>query len=520
MKRFQSPETVIFHLALGLWLVILILFVLRQANPLQVFPSLDSGYYLYTGQQVLQGKIPYQDLWESKPPGIFYVNALALMVGRGTRWGVWALEFITLAFSAFYAWRLMRQKYGVAPALFGSLAWLLALQGVLDGGNLTEEYSLAFNFFSLWAFFQAIEHPAQRRWPAWVGCCFAASFLFRANNTGAQVAIVLAWVIAAIQTHNVSLLRHQLLHSGVAVVTVLSLAAGFLASQGILGQAIDAALVFNFALTGGTRDLAGGFANGVLYIGIPAGFALLGYLALVFYRPAWRDSWSLWLLLNFPLEIWLSSLSGRGYHHYYILWIPVLAFLAAWLFSRLTDLSGLGERQRLPALAFILFLTLAFFARTALPEYQQAATRLFFEREKGVELDHPVAAYLRQNTAPEEKVLVWGARLVFNYLSRRETPSAVLFYPLLVQSPISDQLAGRFWVDLKAHPPAVIVDTSSVNQDLLPSLDPLLRRQQLKSGQLWPTLPANIADFYRFVETGYHIETTLDQYVIYRRNQP
>ncbi len=44
-------------------------------------------------------------------------------------------------------------------------------------------------------------------------------------------------------------------------------------------------------------------------------------------------------------------------------------------------------------------------------EYQQTFQRLAFGRQQGIEIDHPVAAYLRQHTRPQDTVLVWGARL-------------------------------------------------------------------------------------------------------------
>lgn len=519
MSLLRRLEPALFYLGLALWLALLILGVLQQTNPLQVFPSLDSGYYLYTGQQILQGKIPYQDLWESKPPGIFYANALALWLGRGTRWGVWLLECAVLAASAWLCWQVLRRQYGIAPALMGSLAWLWGLQGVIDGGNLTEEYSLLFSFLALWAFLNALQTPTRLTWPFLVGLCFAASFLFRANNTGIQVAMVLAWVVSGLLEGDFPLLLRRLAASGLAVILLLGLVSVFLARQGILGQAIEAALLFNFALTGGPRDILGAFATGVSYLGIPAGFAALGFLLLVVSPSRFRNPWNLLLAFCFPIEIWLSSLSGRGYHHYFIPWVPTLALLSAWLFSHLTDLNVLLERRRAWAILVLVVLT-ALFLRPIWPEYEQSARRILFEREKGIELDHPVAAYLRKNTEPNDAVLVWGARLAFNYLSRRENPSSVLFYPLLVASPISDKLAQRFLTDVTTRPPALIVDTSAVNQDLLPSLNPSIRREQEKSGQLWPSLPKNVRDFYAFVESYYHQETSLNDYTLYRINQP
>ena len=43
----------------------------------------DSGVFIYTGKQVLDGKIPYLDVWDHKGPLLYYINAFGLLLGRG-----------------------------------------------------------------------------------------------------------------------------------------------------------------------------------------------------------------------------------------------------------------------------------------------------------------------------------------------------------------------------------------------------------------------------------------------------
>lgn len=515
LRRFQQilpvllVVLVVFVLALG---------VLAQANPLRNFPSLDSGYYLYIGQQILQGKIPYLDLWESKPPGIFYINALGLWLGRGTRWGVWLLELAVVLASAGLGFFGLRRQYGFAPALFGTLAWLWGIQGVLQGGNLTEEYSLPFNFAAILFFSLAIQSPRKRLYPFLIGISFGLSFLLRANNTGVQLALGLVWAADALLQREIRPLAFRLLWSGLGALLVLGLMGIFLLWQGSLREMLDAALIFNFYLSGGQKNLLSGLAAGFVFIGIPAGFALLGYLLAASLAPQ-RNPWNLFLLILFPLEALLSGLSGRGYPHYYITWMPALALLSAHLLSQLPGLCKLFDARRAWA-AFGLLVACAALLVTPLTEMASSLRQVATDRQLGIEIDDPVAAYLRRTTSPDDSVLVWGGRLAYNYLSRRESPSSVLFYPLLVDSPISTRLSERFLNEITANPPLLIVDTHAVNQDLLPALNPEIRRSQEQTGKLWKTLPANIGLFYDFVSQNYQPETTVSGSVIYRRNIP
>ncbi len=508
-----------FTLLLALLLALAVLGVLRQANPLFNFPSLDNGYYLYIGQQIVAGKTPYVDMWESKPPGIFYVNALGLWLARGSRWGVWALELIALFGAAVISYLTLRKIYAFLPALFGTLVWLWGLSPVLQGGNLTEEYSLPFNFLAVLCFWLALQQPNRRWSPLVIGFTFAASFTFRANNTGVQMALVLTWLISALLQKDLRTMFHRLLWSGLGVLIGLALVSLPFLFNGTLDDMLNAALFYNFAITKAAPDLLGTFRSGLVRIGIPAGFGLLGYLLLALQVIEKRrlDPWLLFLLLLWPLETALSGLSGRGYDHYLIPWMVTLGMLSAALADSLfSTLNRYTEQKTLPAVAVLLFLGVLL-SLHGLSEYRQTVQRLAFERQKGIEIDHPVAAYLRKHSQPADTVLVWGARLAFNVLARRETPSSYLFYPLLMDVPFSKQMADQFYIDLTTKKPLLIVDTALINQDLVPSLNPAIRREQFKSGKLWPTLPENINTVLDFIDQNYELTETIQGYPIYRR---
>ncbi|MCX6069001.1 MAG: hypothetical protein NT121_25185 [Chloroflexi bacterium] len=78
--------------ALELLLLLAIVFaVLLPFSPVnsQSVPSRDSGVFLYTGWRVLHGEIPYLQLWDHKPPVIYYLDALGLLLTPESIWGIW-----------------------------------------------------------------------------------------------------------------------------------------------------------------------------------------------------------------------------------------------------------------------------------------------------------------------------------------------------------------------------------------------------------------------------------------------
>ena len=64
--------------------------VLFPSNPDNMtLPSRDSGVFLYVGWRLLKGDIPYRDVWDHKPPLIYFVDALGLLLSPQSLVGVW-----------------------------------------------------------------------------------------------------------------------------------------------------------------------------------------------------------------------------------------------------------------------------------------------------------------------------------------------------------------------------------------------------------------------------------------------
>ena len=85
----QASTEIIFKV----FIVLLIFAILLPESPLfKPYLERDSGVFHYIGWLITQGKIPYRDVWDHKPPVIFFINALGLLLAGGSRWGVWGLE--------------------------------------------------------------------------------------------------------------------------------------------------------------------------------------------------------------------------------------------------------------------------------------------------------------------------------------------------------------------------------------------------------------------------------------------
>lgn len=136
-----APGERSWHVALAL-LVIAVLIRMRDfGNPII---HVDEQYYLLVGDHLLHGGLPYIDLWDRKPVGLFLIfAAIRLLPGDG----ILAYQLVATLFAAATAWLVMRggvklgaSKAGALAAAIGYLLWLSLLSG--RGGQSPVFYNL------------------------------------------------------------------------------------------------------------------------------------------------------------------------------------------------------------------------------------------------------------------------------------------------------------------------------------------------------------------------------------------
>ncbi|HMN62847.1 MAG TPA: glycosyltransferase family 39 protein [Anaerolinea sp.] len=135
----------------ALSLVGLAFYALAPAAPsLTQIPNIDYSIFQYVGERIREGQLPYRDVFDHKPPLIFYLDALGLTLGGGSRWGIWALQLIAVGSAGLLGYAALKRVFGRFPAWLAAAGFLLNLVFVHEGGNLTEEFALPFQFAAVY----------------------------------------------------------------------------------------------------------------------------------------------------------------------------------------------------------------------------------------------------------------------------------------------------------------------------------------------------------------------------------
>jgi hypothetical protein len=512
--KINLQKTILF----GVLFAILALIVLTQANPGTNLPNRDYGFYSYIGKLIIKGKLPYLDVWESKPPAIFYLNALALRLGRGFRWGIWFIEFVFLFSAITASFFLMKKLWGTAPALFGIFVWLWGLDFTLQGGNYTEEFPLVFHFFTLIIFLQQTRDSHYRILDFALGLLFSLSFLFRPNNAIIEAIAILVYGIYLLLKRDGKRLVVSVSLVSLGILVPLAITSAYFAYHGLFQAMLDASIFYNFAYSSAERSASSPLIVGFKFLNVAAWIGLIGFLIAII---RFKDHLKYQLLPFFIVLIvgtfamvYLSDPAKRNYGHYFMNWLPLIAVFSAYaystiqekVFSRLTNWSD----------SFYAILSLAcgilFFVLSGrLSEYGIGIDRFFSSSDR--ELRSPVSIYVENHTNPGDYVLFWSTHPGENLMSHRDAPHAALYYPMMVKSKISDQLNKDFFEEIKRNKPVLIVDMGRLT---IPSLDPVEREKQ-KLYRLYPPFPPdNLDDVLNYISENYYLDAIVKKLPVYR----
>ena len=499
--------------------IVLALAVLTQTSPGIETPNRDYGFYAYIGKQIAKGYLPYRDVWESKPPAIFYLNAFALRLGRGSRWGIWLVEFVFLFSAIAASYHLLKKLWGLPPAVFGIFTWLWGMDFTLQGGNYTEEYPLAIHFLTLILLLSLIRTPKHRLFNLTLGLLFSISFLFRPNNAVVEIVSILVLGASLLWKRDFKSFFIAVSWVTLGIAIPLAITSAYFAHHGLFQAMLEASILYNLAYSQAERSATSPLTVGFEYLNLAAWIGLTGYLLILARIKDILKSPHLplfiVLLIGTPAAVFLSDPAKRNYGHYFMNWLPFIGALSAyalhWLLQVARYKLHVPRYSHLvtPVSLLIAFLFFILSGRASLN--YKAFDRLLTSAER--ELRSPISIYVENHTNPGEYVLFWATHPGENLMSHRDAPYSTLFYPNLVDSEIADRLDADFLEDIQRNRPILIVDMGRLT---IPSLDPAKREEQKAAG-VYPTNPPdNLDEVLKFIEDNYYLEAVIKDKPVYR----
>lgn len=188
-------------------LVIAALFlgVCSKSSPLYPMNDwVDVHCFFTMGRSILDGLVPYRDLYEQKGPVLYFLYSLAALVSSDSFIGVFLLEIVTFGLFLYFCGRLARIYLGRSVLVYVIVAVLAALIPVspaFSHGSSCEETCLFMLAYSLYSVGLALhENRPLTFWEAfWNGVCAAAVLYIKFTILGFYMGLalfVLVWYIS------------------------------------------------------------------------------------------------------------------------------------------------------------------------------------------------------------------------------------------------------------------------------------------------------------------------------------
>jgi hypothetical protein len=430
----------------------------------------DEGEYAYAGQLILQGVPPYVLAYNMKFPGTYYMYSVLMLVFGQTAWGIHVGLLCVSTVSTALLFALGRRVAGVwvaaaAASLFAIFTVDRWLMGVFAHAT---HFVVLFALAGLWQLDRALESRSARSFVI-AGVSFGLAILMK--QPGAAFFVL---AIALIVWHDRRAAGRPL-REAVRPIALLT-AGGALPFAALL-----AVLWWNGALGKfwfWTFEYARAYAT---QTPLSAATAMLAYALKIVGQAAW-PFWVLagagFLLLRLvawpkKTRVWLTALALvstlailPGYvfrQHYFLLVAPAAALLAGIALVSIGRLAALAlPRVAANGLAVVLGLTIAGSYVMTEREYLFSMTdtelsRSLYDVNPFVEAP-AIGAYLREHTAPTDRIGVLGSEPELLFYAQRTSASGHIYtYPFFEPQPYAKEMAAEMVSEIESAQPPYIV---------------------------------------------------------------
>jgi 4-amino-4-deoxy-L-arabinose transferase-like glycosyltransferase len=498
-------------LLIGMIVVILALaFVLCiPVNPRLASISLDSGLYAYAARVMHSGGVLYRDVWDHKPPAVFFTNLIALSLFGDNPWGIWwfGVFWNVVIGIAFFA--IAQQFTNRSSAFAGTIFTLITLHHPLfyNLGNQNELYAFlpqAANFWAALNFFKSQD----RKWILVVGLCASIAFLFKATYIGTGMALMLIVLAQDARAKQWKLAFRNSLAFLISFLAPIAITAIYFAAQGLLDELWQASILFNFTYNQEGFSYEAFADKLVTLVTWPLVLALLLAIAgfIFFWRKDRRETLAP-IFLAVPIEVVLLFLSSRAFGHYYLTLLPALGLAATYGIFKL--MQGASKTK-----IVIAILLLSSYTLVNLPSPKELTS--LQEPLHGDYLLTDVERYILDRTTESDYVLTWSDYIGINYSTNRPFPSKYVFVSQLFDFPpdLMDARFDEFLAELDRRPPLLILAEQSPSLDM-PSLAE--RYEDLQCRNCTKQQLQNLIKVKNYLRDHYELVDQVDGWLIFRR---
>jgi 4-amino-4-deoxy-L-arabinose transferase-like glycosyltransferase len=422
--------------------LVAIVFVLMRIPFVDLPLERDEGDYAYVAWRMLEGDVPYRDVFDQKPPGIYAVYAALFALGARSGVAIHLLLYVWTAACALALHRLLRDLAGGIAAAFAALCFaLLATDPRLTATAANTESFMVLPIVASWAaLWRASRTDRAGPWLACGAWIAAACWLKPVAATNGLFSV--AWALfVGLGGAGRPLASELARRAGLLALGGILLSTPFVAALAVAGALtpfFDIVVRHNIAYSSDVEPAQGlvQLAGTLLHLAPShAPFWLLGIVGLLA-----RGEAPARVRLFFAGQL-VAAFAGASVAlhyrpHYLVQLLPALCALAGLGLAAATRRLRAALPSLRPQLAQISLAAIPIACFTAanasflLAGSPHEIARRMYALNPFAESER-IAEYLARTSGPSDSVFVVGSEPQIPFLAgRRSATRYILFYPL------------------------------------------------------------------------------------------
>ncbi len=313
----------------------------------------DREIYRYVGMLVTKGYLPYRDIFDHKPPGIYFISALAHLLGH---WGFWIVSNVLTYITSLVVFSYARGRFTtysfilVIPLIY---IFLSRYEPLYEGGGLTREYTQTFATLIIFL-------RINNQWLRFlvIGLLYGLIFFTQQNEILAITLVAgyfILWNREGNRLKKISEIFSHGLSFTVGSVGICTLIAGYFYIHGAFNAFIEQAFLFNTNFYVPPSFYQSFSDTWMIYYYVFPNFTLFAILYILFAK---KNKNIIEYVVFFTAMLIQLGASSLGYHfgHYYLSFIPYFCYTTLFALTHFEDKIAPDYRRIVATAAFFLFI--------------------------------------------------------------------------------------------------------------------------------------------------------------------
>lgn len=416
----------------------------------------DSSVFMYIGQGMTKGLVPYKDLFDHKGMIIYIIEWIGFTIFNGTI-GIWIMEIIFLWINFIIVWKIVKlfTKENMI-AFFTVIITFLPYIMYYSGGNRVEEWAMTFILLSLYTFIKYLKNRPEISYKnVFFSGMSTAGILWCKPNL---IIVCIVYILIIL----LDLLLRKKYNDVLKCMIYFSLGMGlvslpiiiYLLANNALKHCFNSYLIFNFKYVGDRGSFASVLEDAINYWSLTVLSSISFMACAVGIIKCNKKSNEFLILMASEIFLVLSfimvAMSGRGHAFYAIACIPTFVYPTFYAVNYIIK----DRKKGIKTFIVSMFIILIIFSNETYELIRLVGNAHNVEK-KVKSNEEIIAEYIKETTSEEDEVIVLGNKTQINLLSERNNTAKYFF-----QEPIADideNIANEFMRWLKKEKPQVMV---------------------------------------------------------------